>query len=160
MKAVVAAFNQEKALVGAFSVITNLRMELFQALLRRCGGGGETADLRPAGRTEEEQASALRPIESLLLFDKLSKPWTGQSWVRITVSSILTAAGSDRVRGHMGTAGRAGRSGGRAHVAGGGPAPSSSDPAFTRTLPLTASTAEGCDRGMFGGLTKCIYHTY
>ena len=25
-------FNQEKALVGAFSVITNLRMELFQAL--------------------------------------------------------------------------------------------------------------------------------
>ena len=34
MKAVVAAFNQEKALVGAFSVITNLRMELFQALLK------------------------------------------------------------------------------------------------------------------------------
>ena len=33
MKAVVAAFNQEKALVGAFSAITNLRMELFQALL-------------------------------------------------------------------------------------------------------------------------------
>ena len=30
MKAVVAAFNQEKALVGAFSVITNLRMELFE----------------------------------------------------------------------------------------------------------------------------------
>ena len=33
MKAVVAAFNQEKALVGAFSVITKLRMELFQALV-------------------------------------------------------------------------------------------------------------------------------
>ena len=33
VNAVVAAFNQEKALVGAFSVITNLRMELFQALL-------------------------------------------------------------------------------------------------------------------------------
>ena len=32
MKALVGAFNQEKALVGAFSVITNLRMELFQAL--------------------------------------------------------------------------------------------------------------------------------
>ena len=31
MKAVVAAFNQEKALLGAFSVITNLRMELFEA---------------------------------------------------------------------------------------------------------------------------------
>ena len=27
MKAVVAAFNQEKALVGAFSVLTNLRMQ-------------------------------------------------------------------------------------------------------------------------------------
>ena len=32
VKAVVAAFNQEKALVGAFSVITNLRMELFEEL--------------------------------------------------------------------------------------------------------------------------------
>ena len=32
MKALVGAFNQEKALVGAFSVITNLRMELFEAL--------------------------------------------------------------------------------------------------------------------------------
>ena len=32
MKAVEATFNQEKALVGAFSVITNLRMELFEAL--------------------------------------------------------------------------------------------------------------------------------
>ena len=38
MKAVVAAFNQEKALVGAFSVITNLRMELFQALVAREAG--------------------------------------------------------------------------------------------------------------------------
>ena len=28
VKAVVAAFNQEKALVGAFSVITKLRMDL------------------------------------------------------------------------------------------------------------------------------------
>ena len=35
VKAVVAAFNQEKALVGAFSVITNLRMELFKALVPR-----------------------------------------------------------------------------------------------------------------------------
>ena len=33
MKAVVAAFNQEKALVGAFSVITNLRLQLFEALV-------------------------------------------------------------------------------------------------------------------------------
>ena len=43
MKAVVAAFNQEKALVGAFSVITNLRMELFEALIVMCRGdvGGD-----------------------------------------------------------------------------------------------------------------------
>ena len=41
MKAVVAAFNQEKAPVGAFSVITNLRMELFEAL---------AATRRPAGQ--------------------------------------------------------------------------------------------------------------
>ena len=33
LKAATTAFNQEKALVGAFSVITNLRMELFEALL-------------------------------------------------------------------------------------------------------------------------------
>ena len=46
MKAVVAAFNQEKALVGAFSVITNLRMELFEALVAtpgaRTAAGGHT----------------------------------------------------------------------------------------------------------------------
>ena len=33
MKAVIAAFNQEKALVGVFSVIRNLRMDLFEALV-------------------------------------------------------------------------------------------------------------------------------
>ena len=53
MRAVIAAFNQEKALVGAFSVITNLRMELFEALVRwrllRDGVGlhGGLALLRP-----------------------------------------------------------------------------------------------------------------
>ena len=38
MKAVVAAFNQEKALVGAFSVITNLRMDFFEALVDTMAG--------------------------------------------------------------------------------------------------------------------------
>ena len=33
MKAVVAVFNQKKAVVGAFFVIMNLRMDLFQALV-------------------------------------------------------------------------------------------------------------------------------
>ena len=32
MKALVGTVNQEKALVGAFSVITNLRVDLFHAL--------------------------------------------------------------------------------------------------------------------------------
>ena len=35
VKAVVDAFNQEKALVGAFSVITNFRMDLFEALVAK-----------------------------------------------------------------------------------------------------------------------------
>ena len=34
MKAVVAAFNQVKALVGAFSEITNLRMEALVEIVR------------------------------------------------------------------------------------------------------------------------------
>ena len=43
MKVVVAAFNKEKALVGAFSVITNLRIDLFEALVTRgvCVQGAE-----------------------------------------------------------------------------------------------------------------------
>ena len=53
VKAVVATFNnQEKALVGAFSVITNLRMDLFEALvarLLRCRQG------RDAGRRTRGQ---------------------------------------------------------------------------------------------------------
>ena len=56
MKAVVAAFNQEKALVGAFSVIMNLRMDLFEALVEIISGElgntgtGDTGDkhLTPA----------------------------------------------------------------------------------------------------------------
>ena len=47
MKAVVAAFNQEKALVGAFSVITNLRMELFEALVTSV-----SSDLTQSGQGE------------------------------------------------------------------------------------------------------------
>ena len=48
MKAVVAAFNQEKALVGAFSVITNLRMELFEAL-------DETVNILKERKKREEE---------------------------------------------------------------------------------------------------------
>ena len=43
-KAVVAAFNQEKALVGVFSVISNLQMELFEALVSgECAVAGAVA---------------------------------------------------------------------------------------------------------------------
>ena len=55
MKAVVAAFNQEKALVGAFSVITNLRMELFGALIRTQVPEDEAGEVEEyAGRVEGE----------------------------------------------------------------------------------------------------------
>ena len=54
MKAVVAAFNQEKDLVGAFSVITNLRMELFGALVVTSGGSGE------------QQSSSRRQLNAVL----------------------------------------------------------------------------------------------
>ena len=44
MKAVVAAFNQEKALVGAFSVIVQLHrlidLQHYTEHYRGCGGGG------------------------------------------------------------------------------------------------------------------------
>ena len=43
MKAVVAAFNQEKALVGAFSVITNLRIEFGWNFLKHYSAALDTA---------------------------------------------------------------------------------------------------------------------
>ena len=46
MKAVVAALNQEKALVEAFSVITNLRMDLFEALVTSSCQGKLTPNWR------------------------------------------------------------------------------------------------------------------
>ena len=64
MKAVVAAFNQEKALVGAFSVITNLRMELFEALGATATGvavpGGDPAGGPQLGRVRR-RAALLQP---------------------------------------------------------------------------------------------------
>ena len=61
MKAVVAAFNQEKALVGAFSVITNLRMELIGALVRMLVQvkGGQTLEAQYRGLGPEQQAALL-----------------------------------------------------------------------------------------------------
>ena len=44
VKALVGAFKQEKALVGAFSVISNLRIDLFEALLVAGGAGPNNAN--------------------------------------------------------------------------------------------------------------------
>ena len=63
MKAVVAAFNQEKALVGAFSVITNLRMELFEALQQarqQRGGRGRAGDRGPRARPRQPRGPRFR----------------------------------------------------------------------------------------------------
>ena len=69
MKAVVAAFNQEKALVGAFSVITNLRMQLFEALITTqphpasaAGDTGKCDTTRHVTRDSLQQLGALRDI--------------------------------------------------------------------------------------------------
>ena len=59
MKAVVAAFNQEKALVGAFSVITNLRMELFEALV----GTPPCGHLAAGAENITGRGSVIRPQE-------------------------------------------------------------------------------------------------
>ena len=56
MKAVVAAFNQEKALVGAFSVITNLRMQLFEALVKAVHAVSGSVDVVPVSRLTEHGA--------------------------------------------------------------------------------------------------------
>ena len=67
MKAVVAAFNQEKALVGAFSVLTNLRMELFQALVITMFSVGDTTSqgdtrLHSLGHTLSVSSSSCRSL--------------------------------------------------------------------------------------------------
>ena len=59
MKAVVAAFNQEKALVGAFSVITNLRTKLFEALPDMCSVDSEVC----GDSVDMSSLSALIPTE-------------------------------------------------------------------------------------------------
>ena len=79
MKAVVAAFNQEKALVGAFSVITNLRMDLFQALVdtgqscQHCVPYGHLYSTRPLF---DEAAQTLHLLDTLLAAQaKEAGPW-------------------------------------------------------------------------------------
>ena len=97
MKAVVAAFNQEKALVGAFSVITNLRMDLRFKLHTSVpslsdpltlGGVGLGGGLRPGC----DQGSALPWVGCLVRgcccrgwrlrrCDAVSSPWSAATQV-------------------------------------------------------------------------------
>ena len=71
MEAVVATFNQEKALVGAFSVITNLRMELFESLQPTQGIGSQPPIIRThtfAHSTGREDAELQSQGDFLSLF--------------------------------------------------------------------------------------------
>ena len=78
MKAVVAAFNQEKALVRACSVITNLRVELFQALHQTQG-----EDTRPP-----VVANNKRPTARLLTWDRIKDMQIVRPlWLRPRLSS-------------------------------------------------------------------------
>ena len=70
VKTVVAAFNQEKALVGAFSVITNLRMELFEALVTIA------AKLPTSGKTiwpRDQATHATQMTKPRLLMSEISQ---------------------------------------------------------------------------------------
>ena len=71
MKAVVAAFNQEKALVGAFSVITNLRMELFEALILTESWLQRTE----SGEVVEHEGTGRRVLEFVSIQRKDSGEW-------------------------------------------------------------------------------------
>ena len=84
MKAVVAAFNQEKALVGAFSVITNLRMDFFEALV--CCW---PADVRPHAVEVEGGGGAdvlvldvplLHPQRPGLALWAVGEEWSEEKW--------------------------------------------------------------------------------
>ena len=69
MKAVVAALNQEKALVGAFSVITNLRlwMDLFEALIGTIVQGAlPTSPLCPLLNMSRPSSSVVRSLRERL----------------------------------------------------------------------------------------------
>ena len=79
MKAVAAAFNQEKALVGAFSVITNLRMELFEALV-------QLNQLSPA-------LQCITAATTLLSGDPVTDYWSPIHCRLATVHIILSSGG-------------------------------------------------------------------
>ena len=79
MKAVVATFNQEKALVGAFSVLRNLRMELFQALVAtRSNNYLENFQFLMTAAAAARQAGAGLELVHIMVFLFLAP--AGQLW--------------------------------------------------------------------------------
>ena len=66
MKAVVAAFNQEKALVGAFSVITNLRICFGWNFLKHYREHVVACGARLEGRVEHHAALLLVRVEHVV----------------------------------------------------------------------------------------------
>ena len=97
MEAVVAAFNQEKALVGAFSVITNLRMELFEALVtmgdllvgeQRVSGG----ELRVSGHKDGRQHGGLHPLVVVRVDADLGRRYFVINYCYSILKSILATS--------------------------------------------------------------------
>ena len=85
MKAVVAAFNQDKALVGAFSVITNLQMELFQALLDT----GATSTAEPMALSISPSPVWSSAVQSAQSADSLLHNGRSHDTARLRCSDIL-----------------------------------------------------------------------
>ena len=82
MKAVVAAFNQEKALVGAFSVITNLRMQLFETLLEAQPSLDPEPEAEQREGEEEEDESFPLLNETSFLGPPQPQPGAGSKSLR------------------------------------------------------------------------------
>ena len=89
MKAVVAAFNQEKALVGAFSVIVSLRMELFEALLSTVTAAADPAtsgraEVAPCGLPPLQRETSTNTQHHLGSFTATTSTLApGRMWLRV-----------------------------------------------------------------------------
>ena len=90
MKAVVATFNQEKALEGAFSVITNLRMELFEALVPGTGRGRGVISSSSCAPNVTAQLGLAARLFCCLATPELGQPDTQVSWVKVEDLSIIS----------------------------------------------------------------------
>ena len=93
MKAVVDAFNQEKALVRGFSVITNLRMELFEALV--------IIDVNTTSRVKADPILSTSGGSSLCSW-VLDRPHSGCSWLLQVPSTARNSASFTHAVGALG----------------------------------------------------------